>query len=315
MSVNRWEDAAFEMDHLLAHLDDYFGRLCDGYQSSAFGLDTETGSPHIVTSVHREMFQRADPIYVSADSMTLWEYARETFEPAPIQRIDLVVPCGFALLPWPTLINDVSDLRVAYRAVAWMPISQEHTYSWDDDVPGQGVWVSMFSHLEDADQVWDESRDEGDLRRHARKAGWRWSLLHSTPLIFGDRTWERFEPGPDRENSLLLFRQVTSLWRLMSQLVPVSTPLPRQARRQAARKARPTEVTVIHLRRARPGGPDHEHRNVEWDHRWLVRGHWRKQPYGPKDNPEYRQIWISPYVKGPEDKPIKPTKRAFVFDR
>jgi hypothetical protein len=314
MAVNRWEDAAFEIDHLLQHLDDYFGRLCDGYQSSAFGLDTDTGSPHVVTSVHREMFKRSEPIYVSGDSMTLWEYARDHFEPEPVTRADLVVPCGFALLPWATAIPDVSGRNVSYRALSWMPISGQHTFSWDDNVPGQGVWLSMYSHIDDQDETWTNADDGEELRKHAARAGWRWSLMHSTPIVFGDRVWERFD-GSDQNSSKLLFQHAQSLWRLMSQLVPVHTPLPRQARRQAQRKLRPTEVTVIHLRRHRPGGPEHEERSIEWDHRWLVRGHWRKQPYGPKDNPSYRQIWISPYVKGPENKPIKVTKRAFVFDR
>ena len=36
---------------------------------------------------------------------------------------------------------------------------------------------------------------------------------------------------------------------------------------------------------------------------FLVRGHWRKQPHGPKHTLRRRQ-WIQPYWKGPEDGPI-----------
>jgi len=42
---------------------------------------------------------------------------------------------------------------------------------------------------------------------------------------------------------------------------------------------------------------------VEWQRRWMVRGHWRLQPYGPKHSLR-RMRWIDPYVKGPEDKPF-----------
>jgi len=42
---------------------------------------------------------------------------------------------------------------------------------------------------------------------------------------------------------------------------------------------------------------------VEWSHRWLVRGHWRQQPYGPQRKLR-RMTWIDPFVKGPEDKPF-----------
>ncbi len=47
---------------------------------------------------------------------------------------------------------------------------------------------------------------------------------------------------------------------------------------------------------------------VEWSHRWLVRGHWRRQFY-PKRGGN-APIWIHPHIKGPSDKPFvepKPT--------
>lgn len=49
---------------------------------------------------------------------------------------------------------------------------------------------------------------------------------------------------------------------------------------------------------------------VEWHHRWLVRGHLRAQWY-PKAR-EHRLIWVSPYAKGPEDKPFKSPVYAVV---
>jgi len=44
-------------------------------------------------------------------------------------------------------------------------------------------------------------------------------------------------------------------------------------------------------------------RTVAWSHRWMVRGHWRLQPYGAERKLR-RLKWIDPYVKGPEDKPL-----------
>lgn len=48
--------------------------------------------------------------------------------------------------------------------------------------------------------------------------------------------------------------------------------------------------------------------SVEWTKRWMVRGHWRLQPHGPKHSLRRAQ-WIDPFVKGPEDKPldVRPT--------
>lgn len=34
------------------------------------------------------------------------------------------------------------------------------------------------------------------------------------------------------------------------------------------------------------------------DKSWIVKGHWRNQPVGSKDNIEYRTIWIDSYWKG-----------------
>jgi len=50
---------------------------------------------------------------------------------------------------------------------------------------------------------------------------------------------------------------------------------------------------------------------VEWSHRWLVRGHWRRQFYPSRGG--NAPVWIHPHVKGPQDKPFmeaKPTVYA-----
>lgn len=41
----------------------------------------------------------------------------------------------------------------------------------------------------------------------------------------------------------------------------------------------------------------------EYDHRFIVRGHWRDQACGPHHS-ERKRIWVPPYVKGPADKPL-----------
>ena len=42
---------------------------------------------------------------------------------------------------------------------------------------------------------------------------------------------------------------------------------------------------------------------TRYTHRWIVRGFWRNQTYGPHNSLRRRQ-WIPPYVKGPADKPL-----------
>ncbi len=41
----------------------------------------------------------------------------------------------------------------------------------------------------------------------------------------------------------------------------------------------------------------------EYSHRFIVRGFWRNQPYGPNRSLR-RRIWVPPFVKGPADKPL-----------
>jgi len=83
--------------------------------------------------------------------------------------------------------------------------------------------------------------------------------------------------------------------------------MPRPERRAIQRTGVPYRLLQLRTpeRATESTGTTH----VNWSKRWAVRGHWRNQPYGPRDNPTYRQKWIDPYIKGPEDMPldIRPT--------
>src|SRR5260370_32850113 len=63
---------------------------------------------------------------------------------------------------------------------------------------------------------------------------------------------------------------------------------------------------VITLRapqhRRDPDAPDSQ--PVDWQHRWIVRGHWRNQYYPGVG--AHAPVYIVEHVKGPEDKPLKP---------
>lgn len=75
------------------------------------------------------------------------------------------------------------------------------------------------------------------------------------------------------------------------------------------------DVEVVTLRRAHSANgstPVGDAR--DWSCRWWVAGHWRQQPYG-KARSERRPTWITPYVKGPDDKPLVVRKRLFAVTR
>ncbi|KKM02540.1 hypothetical protein LCGC14_1783410 [marine sediment metagenome] len=110
-------------------------------------------------------------------------------------------------------------------------------------------------------------------------------------------------------------RWIYAFWTFLSQelIVMGKARSPRAVRHHARRQgcAEPL-IRVVRLRRIHKKAFDSEDGTaVEWSHRWMVRGHWRNQPY-PREG-RVRPKWIMPYVKGPEDKPFE-APRPTIFD-
>ena len=94
----------------------------------------------------------------------------------------------------------------------------------------------------------------------------------------------------------------------LSQRIIVTTDghIERHRRKQLVRDYHldvPPSVHVVQLRRAEsheyaaPGS----HEQIDWSCRWVVGGHWRN--HAVKDG--HKLMYILPYVKGPEDKPLR----------
>jgi hypothetical protein len=64
-------------------------------------------------------------------------------------------------------------------------------------------------------------------------------------------------------------------------------------------------VQVIRLRRKATQHQtlEEERHHVEWQCQWMVRGHWRT--YSGKGGRKAQTIWISPYLKGDPEKPLR----------
>lgn len=89
-------------------------------------------------------------------------------------------------------------------------------------------------------------------------------------------------------------------------------PAERHARKRAAEKITRSDyaIDVITLRRRDPSASAEGAHSVEWAHRWIVRAHLRQHWFPSKA--AHLPIVIAPYMKGPEDKPIK-APRARIF--
>lgn len=78
------------------------------------------------------------------------------------------------------------------------------------------------------------------------------------------------------------------------------TPLPPKLEETAAKQVR---MLILRENLQRPGTGQTSRTHAEYSHRFIVRGFWRNQQYGPHNSLRRRQ-WIPPYVKGPADKPL-----------
>lgn len=150
--------------------------------------------------------------------------------------------------------------------------------------------------------------DGGDLPATGKSIPWflGWSRAHLLAM------WP--EGGPLRAHNDAVARIFSACLAFIEQRIVVSPrkdlPRPARKRAEAAFKHEPL-VRVVELRR-RQSSSEHDAAGdpVAWSCRWVVSGHWRQQYFPSSD--EHRPIWVMPYVKGPEDKPLKPP-RAKVF--
>lgn len=204
--------------------------------------------------------------------------------------------------PWDTV--DVGRKRLLTRVITWEPMEDQHG--------ALGVQVTEYSAISDGDDISQMILNSARLREHTLDTLGDLQVQHLMALRFGtsilgnvDPTWDdnkiRAAQGP--------VKAMLALWMLMQQRVTetvVPAISPRTERRWKRKGVKP-QVNVINLRRRRiisQTAAEHESGGTrEWSGRWMVKGHWRQQPYGP-GRQERRWVYIHPFLKGPDDLPI-----------
>ncbi|MFI1584752.1 hypothetical protein [Embleya sp. NPDC020630] len=142
-----------------------------------------------------------------------------------------------------------------------------------------------------------------------------YAFASTTALRPGDRL--------DGDEGTHTLRLLAATWLLMGQSIATTDTLhaPRASRRRIARLAprTPTSVRVIELRHARtPGDGTAENTpgTRAYQHRWVVRGHWRRYR-DPRfsDEVRARPIWIGDHIAGPPGAPLIGGRRVHVLKR
>ena len=295
-----------------------------------------------------------DPIYVSEEMCEVVEAASESFKPEALLETDLITPRGFLYFARPFEVPDRFEKPMTIQAASWTRIYQTvgeaEKRAFEDEVlsrsaglpadphgdfgpwehvPGQfaimetvaeehgvkagGVALTIYSQT-------DAAKLHGWVQESHASGGWPPVIpTHLTPWYFGmDFDGNQWDEIGKPTGAVWWWKVVQTTFRLMQQrLAHRSLARPDRAGRREARRLSfrdDTEVVIVRLRREAGERHDPTGEEANYSHRFIVSGHWRNQWY-PSDR-VHRHVGISPYVKGPEDKPliVRP-RRVYQWER
>lgn len=224
--------------------------------------------------------QTADLYWVSEPMADLAEAAGRTVPGFPLEKPDLPSWSGLMILDREDSNTGESDEDLS--GLLWWPLK---------DRPDSLIWGIAVAAL------------HGELR------------VPSLPLIirFGTKWADFSEPSMQK---LVFFRLMQAAWLLMQQ--PLAEVTEVQADRPARKRLRrlgeqAPMIRVIELRRPQHSSSDPGLSGREYQHQWIVKGHWRQQWYATRQ--VHRPVWIAPHVKGPEGAPMIGGEKVYAWKR
>lgn len=258
-----------------------------------------------------ETLWRGDTLYVTEDMQHLiLQAAHDLPEDYRWDMHTLLTPMGFCMLEETMYGTDVQERTMGLSAISWSLLRHG---AEQDRILALYFWTATDDDLDATNQIVIPS-----LREQGYPIG---PLCISHYYLIGDG--ESVSPGRDAGNpqGSDLVDGALGLFAAMNILAqqkigkPVKLAPPRASRKRYARdftNAPERMITLITLRRKSAQKQDPDAPPVPWSRRWVVRGHWRKQP----DKSGWHWTYIYEYIKGPEDKPLIVTeRRVFNFRR
>jgi hypothetical protein len=254
--------------------------------------------------------------WVSEDMSKLaWDVAMSGTEPEDLSENELPAPAGIIWLNGgggPVLMNkllpDGTFFETGTTQTELMSIDAIIWYTPTLGIPGVELGKPRFMGLTAAPGIvrdtaqWNGVLSPLDLESNEIE-------FHRTPTYV---TYLHLKFLP-RKMALVVMRlaREESVGKKTSETVGGSP------NKKKNRKRRIETVTCASLRRHRYiSEAEREAEARDYSHRWIVRGHMRNQPIGPRNaegGQKYLRVWIAPYVKGPEDKPLVLKDRVQLF--
>ena len=300
----------------------------------------------------RQTLQKASLWWVRDEMVKLCMAAAKSI-PGDIKASEVELPgkmnIGFAVLgaPYVGIDSEVPDHQVSVNAFTWaystvgnVPCLSISFYQYFDFAGGLGPQELQDSistgaiYEAGSEHIGEDPRAPGKVAARLRGGAWVPLGRSDWPLEDTLEGFELEQSGGIHTTKEYNERRKASLaedYRFFAAFcVLVNHKLsqidmqwaPRAVHRRAERsgidtEASPSHVRLIRLREVRSAGardPEAEKRHVEWTHRWIVNGHMAWRRCGPKGESR-RLVFVSPYVKGPKDKPLVVKDEVRVWTR
>ncbi len=264
-----------------------------------------------------EALWQADTLFVTSDMLhVLQQAAHDLPEDAPVDEHVLITPNGFCLFEEPLIGTDRKGQTVCIHGILWKKILGHKS----SDPSTLEQMLILYFLVDPADETDDWNEGFLPMMEELGLGHPPITLQHFYPARFGSTVRSLESPSGD-EAGITIIRDTLRLFLAMQLLAQqrMGEPMrmnPDRATRKRAAKWHEGDryITLITLRRKSVKNDDLEPQKVEWSHRWLVKGHWRKQYYPKTKTHDY--VYIFGYVKGPEDKPlVVRERRVFNFRR
>ncbi len=258
-----------------------------------FGVPLGYVPPHIgarYSDATARSLRDAELYWISKDFTGLAVRAGKKLPTTTITREELPSPHGFAVFATPFLDIPFGEFKADCVAFSWRIVPR-------------GVWTVFYAQPEQVYPRYDEESIRAAFGRLM-------PISTGGGLPFGASLEEA-----NTEQSRRIWSTVLSTWFLLRQPGVAEETRERPEKRYAASYGRANpgrplpEVRVVDLRRR----PRTAKRSSSTEGRTIsVRslvggdtgGFWRQQPYGPEQSLR-KQIWIDPFIRGPEGAPFK----------